>query len=109
MKDLSREEELRQQIHRLQDVNENKKWMRVKKTFFVLSPTVYLIAFMTDSMNSIQDYLEWIVVAPIFAGLIMFASVLISLYITNGAMQDEKHIARLQGELDAIQSMRKDV
>ena len=109
MKDLSREEELRQQIHRLQDINENRKWMRTKKTLFVLSATVYLAAFMTDSMNSIQDYLVWIVCAPVAAVFIMFVSVMVTLYIFSGALSDEKYVARLQGELDAIQSTRKDV
>ena len=109
MKDLSREEELIQQIHRLQDANENRKWMRTKKTLFVLSAVVYLAAFMTDSMNSIQDYLVWIVCAPVAAALIIFMSVMVTLYISSGALSDEKHVARLQGELNAIQSTKKDV
>lgn len=108
MKELSREEKLRQQIYNFERIADDKKWRRVKKTFFVLSVVVYIAVFFLDGMNSIQDYLGWIIAAPISAGLIIFISTLVTLYITTGAMNDEKYLARLQGQLDAIQSTRKD-
>lgn len=103
------EEKLRQQIYHLREESEKRKWMRTKKTFLVLSGVVYLAAFMFREMNCVLDYLSWIVYAPIFAGLYMYISSLVLLHINRGSLEDEKTIARLQGKLDAIQSMRKDV
>lgn len=107
MRDLSKkEEELRQRIYRLENSINDNKWKRVKKTFFILSAIVYVTIFVCNGMNCVQEFLWWILVAPIFAGILMFISVLVTLYIADGAMKDEKAIARLQGELDAIQSMK---
>ena len=103
-----REEKLRQEIYNFERIAEDRKTRRVKKTFFVLSAVVYLAAFMSGEMNSIQDYLGWIIAAPVAAGLLMFISLMVMLYITTGAMNDEKHIARLQGRLDEITKNRKD-
>ncbi len=104
-----REEKLKQQIAHLERINETKKGKRIRNTFFVLSAVVYFIAFVCDGMNSAQDYLLWILAAPVSAGILMFVSSLVMLYVISGAMNDEKYIARLKGELDAIQSIRKDV
>lgn len=96
-----REKLLRQLISRAEDASEKKQWVRVKKTFFILSGVVYLVAFAWDGMNSIKDYLLWLIGAPVLAGLIIFGSVLVLLYIINGAMEDAKYIASLNGELNA--------
>lgn len=101
MKDLSREEELRQQISRLKDACEKKKGLRLRNTFLVFSGVVYLAAQYFGEMSNIIDYLCWLVAAPILAGLIMFGATLLLLYITAGASEDEKYIARLEGELMA--------
>ena len=102
MKDLSREEELRKQISRLEDACEKKKWLRVRNTFLVLSGVIYLVAFICGKMSNIKGYLSWIVGAMIIAGLLMFVSMMVSLYVTGGAMEDERVIATLKGELNAI-------
>ena len=106
MKDLSREEKLERRIYLLEEASENKKWKRTKITFFVLSAVVYLIVFMNNGMNSIQDFLLWIVGAPLCAGFIMFISCLVLLYMTIGAVQENEEINRLKGELDAIRIMK---
>lgn len=102
MKDLSREEELRKQISRLEDACEKKKWLRVRNTFLVLSGVIYLVAFAWGEMSDIKEYLSWLVGAPIIAGLIMFVSMMVLLYIIGGALEDERVIAMLKGKLNAI-------
>lgn len=102
MKDLTREEKLEQQILEMADACGEKKWLRVKKTFFVISGIVYLILFMCGAMKDIKDYLGWLIAAPIMSGFVMFISSMVLLYITSGAMEDEKAIAKKIGELEAI-------
>ena len=96
-----REKLLRQLISNAEKACEKKQWVRVKKTFFILSGVVYLVAFACGEMNSIVDSLGWLIAAPFMAGLIIFGSALVLLYIYNGAMEDAKYIASLNGELNA--------
>mgnify|MGYP006988382327 CR=1 FL=1 len=96
-----RAELLRQIISRAKAACDKKKWLRVRNTFFVLSGAIYLAAFAWGEMSNIKDYLIWLVCAPIFAGLIMFGSMVVLLYILKGGMEDEKYIASLEGELNA--------
>ena len=99
MKD--REELLRQLISRAKDACEKKKHKRVIRTFLIFSGVIYLLAFTWDEINSWIEFLGWLIAAPIFAGLIMYGSMLLLLYIHHGAMEDAKYIASLEGELNA--------
>ena len=101
MRDLSRAEELRQLISRTKDDCENRKWLRVKKTFFILSGVIYVAAFMFGEISDKEHFFEWLIIAPILAALIMFISLGVLYHITTGAMADEKAVARLEGELSA--------
>jgi hypothetical protein len=96
-----REELLRQIISRAKDACEKKQQKRVIRTFLVFSGVVYLAAQYFGAMSSIKEYLCWLIVAPILAGLIMFGAILLLLYITSGALEDAKYIASLEGELNA--------
>lgn len=96
-----REKLLRQIISKAKDACEKKKQNRAIRTFLVFSIIVYLAAQYFGEMSSIKDYLIWLIGAPIFAGLIMFGAMLLLLYIHNGAIEDEKYIASLEGELNA--------
>ena len=105
-----REELLRQIISKAKDACEKKKHKRVIKTFLVFSVVVYLLAFIFGEINSIKEFLGWLVAAPFLAGLVMYGSTLLLLYIHNGAMDDAKYIASLEGELNATMrfNRRKD-
>ena len=96
-----REELLRQTIARAEDACEKRKGKRVLRTFLVLSGVVYLAAFAWGEMNSIVDFLGWLIAAPFMAGIIMYGSILVTGYIHHGAMEDAKYIASLNGELNA--------
>ena len=96
-----REELLRQIISRAEDACDKKKHKRVIKTFLVFSGVIYLLAFAWDEINSWIEFLGWLVAAPFLAGLIMYGATLLLLYIWSGAMEDEKYIASLEGELNA--------
>ena len=105
MKELSREQEItriERLIARKDDEFDKEQGKRVKRTFFVLSAVIYLMVFMNDGMNCVQEYLGWILVAPILAGLVMFVSFGVMYYIMNGAMKRAETIAELKGELYAI-------
>ena len=98
MKDLEREKELERLICERADAYSEKKWVRLKRTFFVLSGVVYLVAHYFGEMSNIKEYLEWLVVAPIFAGLILIISYGILYYIITNSMEEEKEIAELKGK-----------
>ena len=109
MKDLSREEKLEQQISKLEADFDKRKWLRVRRTFFTLSGVVYLVAFMVGEIKGdIKEYLGWLVVAPVLAGIALFISLLILSYIIIGGMEEEKYIAKLKGELNAIKFSYKE-
>ena len=96
-----REELLRQIISRAKDACNKKKWLRVKRSFLVLSGVIYLIAFAWGEMNEIKEFLGWLVGAPILSGLVILGSVIVLLHIIKGGMEDAKYIASLEGELNA--------
>ncbi len=102
MNDLSREEKLEQEILKMADECGNKKWMRVKRTFFILCGIIYLVAFIYGGIGDIKEFLWSLVGVPFIAGFIMFISSMVLLYITSGTMEDEKAIAKKIGELNAI-------
>jgi hypothetical protein len=107
MKDLSREEKLEQEILKMADECEDKKWMRVKRTFFILSAVIYLMELYFVLKGGISEIsieaICGLLFAPLFgAGFIMFISSMVLLYITTGSMNDEKAIAKKMGELNAI-------
>ena len=107
MEDLSREEQLEQEILNTADEYGNKKWLRVKRTFFVISGAIYLIELCCTLTSGIEDISIDIVCGFIFAplvaaGFIMFLSLEVLSYIITGAMKDEKNLAKKMGELNAI-------
>lgn len=102
MKDLSRVEKLEQQIYRMAEEYGERKWKRIKRTFFVLTIVVYLIVLFNDGMNCVQDYLQWILAAPFAAGMIMFVSYAVWYYCISNSLEEEKAIAKKIGELEAI-------
>ena len=108
MEDLSKEEaRLQQEIERLDKLFEKKKGKRVLRTFLIFSGVVYLAAQYFGEMSNIKDYLIWLIEAPILAGLIMFGAALLFLYIWGGALEDAKIIAKLEGQLIAVNRLNK--
>jgi hypothetical protein len=98
-----REEKLRQRILEMAHTCGDKKWKRVKRTFLVLSGAIYLLVFMYGKeINDIKDFLTILIGVPIASGFIMFIAYAILAYIITGALEEEKAIARLEGELNAI-------
>lgn len=111
MEDLSREERLEQEILKMAYDCGNKKWMRVKRTFFILSGAIYAIQLLLVLKNrinmsdiTIDTVCGFLFVPPIVAGFIMIISYGILFYIIDGAMKDEKAIAKKIGELNALKS-----
>ncbi len=99
MKDLSREEKIRNRISELKEVCEKRKWRRIKQTFFVLCGVILLFVFMYGEISDTKNLVYLIIGVPLMAVLIMVISMFVLLYIIAGAINDEKAIARLEGEL----------
>jgi hypothetical protein len=109
MSDLSREEELKQRISELAYACDKKKWLRVKRTFFVLSGVIYaavLYIGLDYKIIDVKYLLSWLVATPVLAGFIFLISLGVSHYIITGAMEDEKAIAKLEGKLIEMQCYR---
>ena len=107
MEDFSREEQLEQEILNMADEYGNKKWLRVKRTFFIISGAIYLIEIYCALFGKIGDISITAVCGLLFAplvaaGFIMFLSWAVLSYIITGAMKDEKNLAKKMGELNAI-------
>ena len=107
MKDLSKEEKLEQEILTMAKKCGDKKWLRVKRTFFVISGGIYLIAFFpflneVVSDISIDIICGFLFAPPMMAGIVMFLSWAVLFYIVDGSMKEEKAIAKKIGELNAI-------
>ena len=117
MRFVSREEELEQQLLEMAEEYGERKWKRVKKTFFVLCGVicfVLLYRFLDNggisniniSDVSIGDILCSLVGLTFgvgfAAGMIMFVSYGILFYIINESLKEEKAISRKAGELEAI-------
>lgn len=96
-----REEELQQRIYELEQLCDKKKWKRTVKTFAVLTIVIYYLAFIQlRIVKSIEDALIAIILCPLIALGLMFVSMLVTLYITSGAISDTEAIARLKGNLE---------
>lgn len=113
MKELSREEKLEQEILRMAHECGDKKWLRVKRTIFVISGAIYLIELYCILKGGISDISIDIICGllfapPIAAGFIMYISYGILFYIIDGAMKDEKALAQKMGELNAIKLSKYD-
>ena len=107
MKDLSREEELRQLVLRLRDAYDKKKWVRIRNTFFALSGVLYLLTLYYGEISGIKDFIYWLIGVPILAGFIMFISLGILFYIITESLEEEKTIARLVGKLEGIEEVKR--
>ena len=107
MEDLSREEKLEQEILKMAEECGNKKWLRVKRTFYILCGVLYLIELLCvfdGGINKINiDIICGLLfIPPFIAGVIMFFSWGILYNIIEGSMKEEKAIAKKIGELNAI-------
>lgn len=110
MEDLSREEQIEQEIEYLDKQISymavrcrKEKWLRTKITFFILSPLVYFIALaIANGLDIKFNLLAWVLFAPLVAIGVMFISYLVLGYIFDGLMKDKFAIGELIGKQDAI-------
>ena len=102
-----RTEELRQQIWRLRDAYDKKKWMRLKRTFFILIGVLYLLSFIYGDIGDIKEFLYCLVGVPMLAGFIMFISYGVLFNIITESMEEEKTVARLIGKLEGIEEAKR--
>jgi hypothetical protein len=107
-----REEELKRIIREKVNACDENKWMRVKRTFLVLSGVVYLLeiynGLQSDKIDiDIEYLLTWLLASPIVAGFVFIISYGILHYMIAGALEEEKTIARLIGRLEGIEEVKR--
>lgn len=98
MEDLEREKELERLIYEKVEACNEKKWMRLKRTYFVLTGVLYLITLRIIEISNIEDFFSWLVSAPVLAGFILLISYGILYYMITNSMEEEKEIAELKGK-----------
>ena len=118
MKDLSNEERLEQQISKLEQKVVDKayaygdrKWLRIKRTFFAISGVIYLIelcfALAGGTIDITIDVIFGFLFAPLIAaGFIMLISLGVWSYVLDKTVNERIEIAKLEGELNAIKSKK---
>lgn len=111
MENLSREEKLRQRISELEmqiiakdHAFEKEQGKRLRRTFFAVCGVLYLLAFLSDILESTKDYFYCLLCVPMIAGWIMFISFGIWFYVMNGTTEKVKTLAKLEAELDTIKN-----
>lgn len=109
VRDFTLEERLEQQLMKMADEVGRKKWMRIKRTFFVLTVVFYFVFLglvLKDFEMSVKN-LFYLIVTPILcatyaASLVMFISYAVLFYIINNTLKEEKAIAKKLGEYEAV-------
>ena len=103
MKDLEREKHLERLIYEKAEACSEKKWVRLKRTFFALSGGLYLLSIYhgleSDKIDIDIEYLVYgLAVSPVMAGFILIISYGILYYMITNSMEEEKEIAELKGK-----------
>ena len=102
-------EELEQRIVDKAYAYGDRKWLRIKRTFFAISGVMYLIELyfaVTGGTSDITiDVVCGFLFAPLVAaGFIMFISLGVWTYVLDKTVNERIEIAKLEGELNAIES-----
>ena len=133
MKDLSRKERLEQRIEELEQLISNKayaygdkKWLRIKRTFFAICGAIYLLLLwlllekgisigdlikIDINIKDIETILHLIFLLTFGVGFlavtIMFVSLGVWTYVLDKTVKERIEIAKLEGELNAIESEKR--
>ena len=96
---MDRQQELRKQLAEYEEMFEKRKRKRTAKTFFGLCIAFYILGILLGEIG----FLEGIIVAPVFATIYMFVSVLVFLPIMTGSTNEAVTIERLKTELRLLE------
>ena len=114
MKELSKKERLEQRIEELEQLISNKayaygdkKWLRIKRTFFAICGVIYFLEFCLVLKIGISDInidtICGLLFSPlVVAGFVMFISLGVWTYVLDKTVKERIEIAKLEGELNAI-------
>ena len=107
MNDLSKEERLEQLILKKAEKYGENKWLRIKRTFFIICGALYLIELYFVLMYGISEIdieaiLGFLFIPPFVAGFIMFISLGVWSYVLDKTVKERIEIAKLEGRLEEI-------
>jgi len=100
---MNREQEIRNEIWKHEQMYEKRKGKLALKTLAALSAVFYIAAFCFGWMHEPLDFLTGIVLSIIAAGGFMFVSILAMMPIYNLREHEVATLTRLRTELDLIE------
>ena len=100
---MNREQEIRNEIQKLEDMYDKRKWNLTLKTWAILSTVFCVAAFCFGWMHEPLDFLAGVVISAVASGLFLFVSVIVMtpLLILRGT--EVETLTRLRTELDMIE------
>lgn len=100
---MNREQEIRNEILKHEQMYEKRKGKLALKTWAALSVVFYIAAFCFGWMHEPLDFLTGIVLSIISAGGFMFVSIFVMMPLNNLREQEVTSLIRLKTELDLIE------
>ena len=103
MKDQTKEKELEQRIFKMAAELGEKKWLRIKITFFVLCGVIYLIELpvLVNGIGNIdiKTVIGLLAIPIVMVGFVMLISLGALSFIFDNAVKERIEIAKLEGRL----------
>lgn len=100
---MNREQEIRNEIWRCEQMYDKRKWKFTLKTLAVLSVVFYASAFFFGWMHDPLDFLGGIVLSVIAAGIFIVISTLVMTPLLILRENEVASLTRLRTELDMIE------
>lgn len=100
---MDRAQELRKEIWEYEEIYKKRKNKLTIKTWVVVSVCFYAIAFMVGMMEEPIDYLTNFILSFVFAGIFMYAAILVMAPLTILREDEIRTLTRLKKELEDIE------
>ena len=94
-----REEELERQMLEKAHIYGEKRWKRIKITFFVLWAGIFLMILINGGLDSISDMLWMLGITAPMSVAVMFISYGVLYYIITRDIEEIKELYQLKGQL----------
>ena len=100
---MERENEIRLQIEKTEEIYQKKKNKILLRILIGLSVVFYVFGFMNGRMDSIKDFLIGIPIVLVCSGICLLFSIIILTPLLNCREDEIKRIANLKAELNRLE------